>query len=63
MKKSSRIGTIKAHLNRVHSMYIQTGLIFRKLFNLPLRQTEGFLESLIQLLKISLKVPDYSTFC
>jgi hypothetical protein len=23
MKKSSRIGTIKAHLNRVHSMYIQ----------------------------------------
>lgn len=42
---------------------IQTGLIFRKLFNLPLRQTEGFLESLIELLKISLKVPNYSTLC
>lgn len=42
---------------------IQTGLIFRKLFNLALRQTEGFVTSLVHLLKVSLDVPDYSTFC
>ena len=41
---------------------IQTGLIFRKLFNLPLRQTEGFITSLVELLQLSLNVPDYSTF-
>lgn len=41
---------------------IQTGLIFRKLFNLPLRQTEGFITSLVELLQLSLDVPDYSTF-
>ena len=37
---------------------IQTGLIFRKLFNLPLRQTEGFITSLVELLQLSLNVPD-----
>ena len=31
------------------------------LFNLPRRQTEGFLESLLALMSIDLPVPDYST--
>jgi len=42
---------------------IQTSLIFRKLFDLPLRQTEGFITSLVELLKLTLDVPDYSTLC
>ena len=42
---------------------IQTGLVFRKLFRLGLRQTEGFVASLVSLLKVSLPVPDYTTFC
>ena len=42
---------------------IQTGLVFRNLFGLPLRQTEGFVASLVSILGVSLPVPDYSTFC
>ena len=42
---------------------IQTGLVFRNLFGLALRQTEGFVASLVSLLDVSLPVPDYSTFC
>ena len=42
---------------------IQTGLVFRNLFGLALRQTEGFVESLVALLEVSLPVPNYSTFC
>ena len=40
---------------------IQTALIFRILFDLPLRQTEGFLQSLVKLMGLTLGVPDYST--
>ena len=42
---------------------IQTGLVFRNLFGLGLRQTEGFVESLVSILEVSLPVPDYTTFC
>ena len=42
---------------------IQTGLVFRNLFGLALRQTEGFVASLVSRLEVSLPVPDYSTFC
>lgn len=42
---------------------IETALIIRKLFRLPLRQTEGFLSSLFSRLKQALPVPDYTTIC
>lgn len=42
---------------------IETALTIRKLFRLPLRQTEGFLTSLFRQLKQALPVPDYTTIC
>ena len=43
------------------NLAIQTALTFRKLFSLPLRQTQGFLQSLFDGMHLKLKVPDYST--
>lgn len=40
---------------------IETALTLRKLFRLPLRQTEGFLASLFARLRLVLPVPDYTT--
>src|SRR3989344_973670 len=42
---------------------IETALTIRKLFRLPLRQTEGFLVSLFGRLRLVLPVPDYTTLC
>lgn len=40
---------------------IETCLMFRQLFRLPLRQTEGFVCSLVKLMALDLNIPDYST--
>ena len=40
---------------------IETCLFLRLVFSLPLRQTEGFAKSLVQLMQLELDVPDYST--
>jgi hypothetical protein len=40
---------------------IETGLLLRLAFNLPLRQTEGLMASVFELMGISLGVPDHST--
>ena len=40
---------------------IETGLMLRLAFHLPLRQTEGLMSSVFELLGISLDVPDHST--
>ena len=40
---------------------IVCALTLRAVFHLPLRQTEGFVSSLMQLVGLSLPVPDYST--
>ena len=40
---------------------IETMLVLRKLLNLPLRQTQGFMESIFERMGISLPVPDYTT--
>ena len=42
---------------------IETALIFRSLFRLPFRQTQGFVQSLIQLMGLGLDTPDYSVLC
>ena len=42
---------------------IQAGLIIKSVYNLPLRSLQGFLESLLLVLKVSLKSPHYSLFC
>jgi len=38
-------------------------LTIRALYNLPLRATEGFLISILQLLHLTLSTPNYSTLC
>ena len=40
---------------------IATCLFLRQVFSLPLRQTEGFAKSLVQLMHLELGIPDFST--
>jgi hypothetical protein len=40
---------------------IETGSLLRLAFNLPLRQTDGLMTSVFELMGISLGVPDHST--
>lgn len=40
---------------------IETALTLRLVFHLPLRQTEGFMTSIISMLKLDLKAPDHTT--
>lgn len=42
---------------------IQVCLTLKVLFGLPLRQTTGFVASLLQLAGLDWPVPDYSTLC
>lgn len=43
------------------NLAIETGLMLRLAFHLPLRQTEGLMASVFELLGVSLDVPDHST--
>jgi hypothetical protein len=40
---------------------IETALTLRLVFNLPLRQTEGFLRSVLTLMGVALETPDHTT--
>ncbi len=40
---------------------IETALTLRLVFNLPLRQTEGFLRSVLSLMDLELEAPDHTT--
>lgn len=42
---------------------IQTCLTMKVLFGMPLRQTTGFVESLLQLVGLDWAVPDFCTLC
>ena len=42
---------------------IETSLLLRKAYRLTYRQTQGFLSSLVELLDLKIKVPNYTTFC
>lgn len=42
---------------------IEACLVLRKVYGLPLRQTEGFIKSIFKLAGIILRVPDYTTLC
>ena len=42
---------------------IETALTLRTVYGLALRQTQGFLQSLITLLDLALEAPDYTTLC
>jgi hypothetical protein len=45
------------------ALAIETCLILRKVYHLPLRQTEGFIKSIFHLMGIVLPVPNYTTLC
>lgn len=50
------------HKNERYSdMAICCALTLRQLFRLPLRSTEGLVKSVMELIKLRLKVPDYTT--
>src|SRR3984957_460465 len=40
---------------------IETALFIRQVFHLPLRQTEGFMNSLSRIMKATISIPDYSS--
>ena len=46
---------------RYSNLAIRTALTLRVVFGLPLRQTEGFLDSLLSLMNRDLKAPDHTT--
>ncbi len=46
---------------RYANIAIEAALTIRMVFHLPLRQTEGFLGSLAQLLEVELPIPDHTT--
>ena len=46
---------------RYSNLAIRTTLTLRVVFGLPLRQTEGFLDSLLSLMSRDLKAPDHTT--
>lgn len=53
-----------SHGNEAYSdALILCALTIRQLFSLPYRSTEGFLRSLIELHRLGIPTPDYSTLC
>ena len=47
---------------RYSATAIETALMVRLVFHQPLRQTEGLLRSLLELMGLDLPVPDHTTF-
>ena len=45
---------------RYSNLAVRTALTLRVVFSLPLRQTEGFLDSLLRLMGLNLKAPDHT---
>ena len=45
------------------ALAIETCLVLRKVYHLPLRQTEGFVKSILELLNVQVPVPCYTTLC
>jgi len=58
-KPSGKRGRQQAYSNAA----IQACLTIKVLFGLPLRQTTGFVESLLALTRLEWSVPDFSTLC
>jgi hypothetical protein len=48
---------------RYSDLAIETILTIRSLFSLPLRNTQGFIQSLVKQMQLNIPVPDYTTIC
>ena len=55
--------TQRGRQNTFSDLAIQTALMLRLVSALPLRQTEGFLKSILALMGVDLRVPDHTTLC
>ena len=55
--------TQRGRQNTFSDLAIQTALMVRLVSALPLRQTEGFLKSILALMGVDLRVPDHTTLC
>ena len=53
----------RGHQQAYSDAAIQACLTLKVLFGLPLRQTTGFVASLLKLVGLDWSVPDYSTLC
>ena len=40
---------------------METAILIRQVFHLPLRQTEGFMNSLTRLMSAAIRIPDFSS--
>ena len=60
-KWSSTSKTKRGGQQNYSDLVIEIMLSIRLLFHLPLRQTEGFIYSLFQLMKLALPIPDHTT--
>ena len=54
-------GGTRGGQRRYSDLAIETVLTLRLLFHLPLRQAEGFLNSLFRLMGVDLRAPDHTT--
>ena len=52
---------VRGRQREYSDMAIQTMYTLRQVFNLRLRQTEGFTRSILKIMKIKLLIPDYTT--
>ena len=53
----------RGHQLQFSNAAIQTCLTLKVLFGMPLRQTTGFVESLLRMVGLDWAVPDFSTLC
>ena len=51
---------VRSRQREYSDMAIQTMYTLRQVFNLRLRQTEGFTRSILKIMKIKLPIPDYT---
>ena len=52
---------VRSRQREYYDMAIQTMYTLKQVFNLRLRQTEGFTRSILKIIKIKLPIPDYTT--
>lgn len=61
--KSDKKTSSRGRPEEYSDLVIKTGLTLKALFKLTFRMTEGFIKSLLKLLKLDLKAPDYTLLC
>jgi len=61
--KSEQKNTGRGRPEKYSDLAIQAGLTIKALFKLTFRATEGFIKSLLELLKLNLETPDYTLLC